>query len=238
MNRLGEFSADEANTKDITKGFIRILAFSAYATVCLFLPRKSWAWFEGWVFLAFFLAFLLSAFIPLARNPYLLKARLSSPYSSSQRTADKALFSVLSVLQLIWLLAVGSGPRFYLTWHPFDMALVALGAGLLTLSCLAIHFIVKHNPFLIPAVADQKDQFIVERGMYRWVRHPMYAIVIALSFGGSLLTRSEFGLLVSLLISCAFLLRLMLEEHYLLLRFPEYGAYMKRVRFRLLPPIL
>jgi protein-S-isoprenylcysteine O-methyltransferase Ste14 len=72
------------------------------------------------------------------------------------------------------------------------------------------------------------------KGMYRLVRHPMYAGYILSHAGYLLLAPSLRNLIVYLAVWSLLAARIFAEER-ILLRDPDYGPYANRVRFRLIP---
>jgi protein-S-isoprenylcysteine O-methyltransferase Ste14 len=92
--------------------------------------------------------------------------------------------------------------------------------------------------------ADQvtvyREQTLVRNGVFGVVRHPLYASLIWMFVGGSLLYRSAAALALTLAIFLpAMVVRARQEETLLAQRFPEYAAYrqqvgmlLPRVRFR------
>ncbi len=74
------------------------------------------------------------------------------------------------------------------------------------------------------------------KGMYRLVRHPMYAGYMLSHMGYLLLAPSLRNLLVYLCVWFLLALRIFAEER-ILLGDPDYGRYAHRVRFRLVPLI-
>lgn len=103
--------------------------------------------------------------------------------------------------------------------------------GILRTHCM--HVLGSH---FTSAVAVQPDQGVVERGAYRWVRHPSYTGGI-LTFVGLGLALANWLSLVVLLAGplVAYSYRAHVEEAYLLARLgPAYASYMHRTK-RFLP---
>jgi protein-S-isoprenylcysteine O-methyltransferase Ste14 len=76
----------------------------------------------------------------------------------------------------------------------------------------------------------------VEEGLYRFVRHPMYAGLILLAFGWALVSGSLITLFAALGLATWMDLKARREEAWLLDRYPRYAAYRARTR-RFLPGI-
>lgn len=77
---------------------------------------------------------------------------------------------------------------------------------------------------------------LIETGVYGWVRHPLYASLIASGLGWSLIWRSEAALVVTMMLTGWLLAKARLEERLMTARFPEYAGYARRVR-RFIPGV-
>lgn len=220
------------------KAICHVATYCGLSVASLFALSGDWNWMEGWAFVALLAGFMVSAFVPLAANPYLLKARVAPPFLPGQSASDKAIFGLLSALHLAWLAALGAH-KYLPGWdRPFDGALVTLGAGLFILAIIGIQRVVRDNPFLVPAVGYQPGQRIISNGIYSRVRHPMYSTMVAMSLGGAFLTSSMLGIAVTAMLALAFWRRAVLEERFLASSFPEYGEYMRRVKYRFFPMLI
>lgn len=84
----------------------------------------------------------------------------------------------------------------------------------------------------------KQDHELVERGPYRWVRHPIYTGLL-MAFLGTALALGEWrGLLGTAIVGASFWFKLRLEERWMREQFGQaYVAYMRRVR-ALIPGIL
>jgi protein-S-isoprenylcysteine O-methyltransferase Ste14 len=71
-------------------------------------------------------------------------------------------------------------------------------------------------------------------GMYRWVRHPLYAAYTILQIGYLISNRSVTNALL-LAIALGFQVLRLLNEERFLSRYPEYNEYKQRTPWRLLP---
>ncbi len=78
------------------------------------------------------------------------------------------------------------------------------------------------------------DGTLVRHGIYAWVRHPLYASVILLSFGWALLWGSPPALALAVVEALFLDAKARREERWLLEKYPDYADYRHRVR-RLVP---
>lgn len=86
------------------------------------------------------------------------------------------------------------------------------------------------TPFPRPSVRGE----IVERGSYRFVRHPIYSGGI-LFFTGFSLFFSPAALILTATLAAVWGLKSRVEERFLLTSYPGYAAYCARTRSRLIP---
>lgn len=70
----------------------------------------------------------------------------------------------------------------------------------------------------------------VDRGLYRWVRHPIYVGVIVAALGGSVYTASPLAGVLTLLLAIWLDLKARREEAWLRERYPTYAEYITRTR--------
>lgn len=83
---------------------------------------------------------------------------------------------------------------------------------------------------LTPLPHPTDDAVLVEHGIYRLVRHPIYGGIILGSFGWGLLTASVTALVLAAVVTVFFRLKSTREEAWLAQRFPRYPAYRERTR--------
>lgn len=120
------------------------------------------------------------------------------------------------------------------TWPLFALGLVLMAAGLL----IRQWAILVLGRFFTPDVRVHPGQTVIDRGPYRWVRHPSYAGMI-LVFAGIGLALTNWASLAVLTIvpAAALVARIYAEERALLAAMgEEYGRF-AATRARLLPGV-
>lgn len=131
---------------------------------------------------------------------------------------------------------VGWVPHFFLmrrpawpeslgVWHWVGSGIFAAGAGVY-LHCVR-HFARNHGT---PAPIDEPKK-LVHRGLYAWVRNPMYLGVLVIAAGEAVFWQRPVLGLYAVVLACAFhLFVVFYEEDNLRLRFgAEYSDYLNRV---------
>ncbi|PPD44609.1 MAG: hypothetical protein CTY15_06590 [Methylocystis sp.] len=78
---------------------------------------------------------------------------------------------------------------------------------------------------------------VVDKGPFRFVRHPMYSAYLHLCLVYAIITLSPVNFLLTAIFAAGLILRLRNEEE-LLLESPAYASFAERVRFRLFHPLL
>lgn len=125
--------------------------------------------------------------------------------------------------------SVGGGPA-GVAGSIAGIALLLAGAG------LAVRGTIDLRDALTPMPYPRDDASLVEDGIYRWVRHPIYGGLILGAVGWAVLWWSITGLLLAGGLAVFFRLKSAREEAWLVERFPGYPAYRRRThRFLPLP---
>ena len=127
------------------------------------------------------------------------------------------------------------GPVFRRQWATgvsvwAGLVLFGIGAWLGIAGVLALGR--NRTPYPRPVANAQ----IVRHGVYRWVRHPLYASLMFAGLGWSLLWRSWPALGATLALSVLLDRKARTEERWLSARFPEYTPYARTVG-RFLPGV-
>ena len=117
--------------------------------------------------------------------------------------------------------------------HPLQwLGLALLGGGVLVIFAGLVTLGRALTPFPHP----RNGARLVTRGVFRRVRHPVYAGVLVCAIGWALVWLSIAGVAYSALLAVFFDRKARREERWLRSRFPEYAAYARRVR-RFIPGI-
>ena len=86
----------------------------------------------------------------------------------------------------------------------------------------------KLNRNLTPFPTPKPGSQLVQTGLYRWVRHPIYTGIILLIFGFAAGVGSVHKLIIAVFLLILFYLKSTYEEKQLLRQYPNYADYGKR----------
>lgn len=147
---------------------------------------------------------------------------------------DKGGYWVLAQ-NLIMVCALGAAPICHgRSWH---WSLLATGAVLLIIgAAFGVAGVRALGRNLTPFPKPRADSQLVQSGVYRLVRHPLYSCLIFGTLGWALLWSSAATIAVAVLLAVVLDAKSRREERWLRGRYPEYESYAARVR-RLIPGV-
>jgi protein-S-isoprenylcysteine O-methyltransferase Ste14 len=224
---------EENKTKLATRALAWQLAIWLLTLLTLFLPAGTLTWPAGWTFFVTFFGFVLflSGWL-LLKSPSLLEERLII-LRSDQRGVDKVWLVTFYLLSLGWL-AIMPIDAVRLHWLAMSSWVTSIGMVLLLCSLCGIFLTLRENSYASPVIRVQEERghTVVSAGLYRYIRHPLYAAAFLFYTGVPLLLESWCGLALAPVFIELLVLRAVLEERVLLHALPGYDAYMKRVTRR------
>jgi protein-S-isoprenylcysteine O-methyltransferase Ste14 len=232
----------------IAEALIATLRGAALSAVLLLAPAAllgAWVWPAGIAFVAGCGAIDLAANLVLAVwRPAHFRVRQQGVVAARDRgqpLSDAVGSAVLLGVAVAWTAFIPLDV-FHLYLLPTPASWIAWSGGFaaalgFTLTRLAIW----ENRFATPNVQDQSaaGQQVVDTGVYRLVRHPIYLGYFLLIGGEGLWLGSVAAALIGMGVYFAATIgRIVVEERDLRARLPAYEAYARRVRGRLIPFVL
>jgi protein-S-isoprenylcysteine O-methyltransferase Ste14 len=202
------------------------------------LPTRNLSWWRAWVFLGVVLVGAAASTLSVRRaSRALLEERFKSPVQEGQPLADKIIV-ILLITAFVGVIAFIPLDvfRLHLMARP-NRFVSAAGLILFVAGWWVMTLALRANPFAAPVVKHQADrrQVAIDSGLYRLVRHPMYAGAIMLFVGMPLWLESYAATLLAGIPAGLLVLRIHIEERFLRRELPGYDVYARRVRYRLFP---
>lgn len=209
----------------------KYLAGLIMVMLLLFLPAGTLNYWNGWLFigLLFVPMFVLGAVL-LMKAPDLLKKRLQSKEKENAQK-DVIAGSLLMFLGGFILSALD----FRLGWTKVPTTVVIAAAVVLLVSYGLYAEVMRENAYLSRTIEIQKDQKVVDTGLYGVVRHPMYALTTLLFLSIPLVLGSYIGFLIFLIYPFLLVKRIKNEEEVLEAGLEGYKEYKKKVKYRMIP---
>ena len=197
----------------------------------LFLPAGTLDYPNAWLFLGLlFLPMLLLGTVMLIKSPALLEKRLNA--REGERT-QRGVVAVSGLLFVGGFLVAGLDRRF--GWSSVPLWVVILASAVLLVSYALYAEVMRENAYLSRTVEVQKNQRVVDTGLYGIVRHPMYAVTVWLFLSIPVVLGSWWALLCFLPYVAVIVVRIRNEERVLLEGLDGYAEYRVRVKYRLFP---
>lgn len=225
--------------KGIQRGIIFVVLFFVVVGAAFFIPYGGFDWWEAWLLLGLWACyFILMTTVTRKYNPGIVEERANSLSKFTQRW-DKLIIGLYQITSLgLYVIAgldVGrydwtGGLPSLLKWIAFIIVLVVYVLPYWAVLC---------NPFSSGVVRIQKERehYVVEKGPYRFIRHPMYLGTILYGVSFPFFLESLYALVPGVIVIMLFIIRTELEDRFLQENLPGYREYAQRVRARLIPGI-
>ena len=200
----------------------------------LFYPAGSFDYWQAWVFIATFTIATIVPSLYLARtNPAALQRRMHSGPLAEGRTVQKFIIIGL-VFGLVAMMASSAFDHRF-GWSSVPAVVCVIGDVLVVAGLTLGVLVVIQNSYAAATVRVEEGQKLASRGLYKLVRHPMYAGSLILMVGIPLALGSYWGLIVLILGLLVLVFRIRDEEKMLNQELAGYSEYAQRVRYRLMP---
>ena len=177
-----------------------------------------------------FVPMFFAGIVMMCKNPNLLKSRLNA----KEKQMEQGLVVKLSGLMFL-LGFVVAGLDFRFGWLPLPRAVSIGGAVAFLIAYLLYAEVLRENTYLSRTIEVQKDQKVIDTGLYGIVRHPMYSATVLLFLAMPLVLGSLFSFAIFLAYPFIIAKRIRHEEEFLERELPGYREYKGKVKYRLIP---
>lgn len=222
------------------KPLISLIGYIALVAAFLFVPARTIHWRAAWILLAVLFIVRGASTVRLWQvRRDLLVERTKPMIQRDQLAADRILL-IAFMAAYAALIAFASIDRWRLHLLPaLPTSLRVAGLLIFAGGWIVIHFALDANAFAVRVVRYQPDRghTVADGGLYRTIRHPMYAGIILVMIGFSLWLGSAAALIGVAVPTVIAAIRIVHEERMLRTMLEGYVAYTTRVRWRLLPRV-
>ena len=201
--------------------------------VLIFLPAGTLLFRNGWLLMEIlFIPMFLAGIVLMIRNPELLKKRLQADEKEPEQRQVILLSGLMFLVSFVL-----AGLNFRFRWIVIPRWTVLAAAAVFLLAYLMYGEVLRENIYLSRTVEVQENQKVVDTGLYGIVRHPMYTATVFLFLAMPLVLGSPLSFLIMLGYLPIIAKRIRNEEAVLKAGLEGYEAYMKRVKYRMIPLI-
>ncbi|MBR6991887.1 MAG: isoprenylcysteine carboxylmethyltransferase family protein [Bacteroidales bacterium] len=199
--------------------------------VLVFLPAGTLDYWQGWLFVGvLFVPMFVAGIVLMFRQPELLRKRLEAKEEEKEQKWVVALSGMLFIAMFV----VAGLNRRYMWWMLPNWA-VFVAAGLFLVGYLLYAEVLRENVWLSRTIEVQKNQKVVDTGLYGIVRHPMYAATLLLFLNMPLVLGSLWAFAIMLFYIPVMSKRIRNEEKVLEEGLEGYREYKQRVRYKVIP---
>jgi protein-S-isoprenylcysteine O-methyltransferase Ste14 len=223
-------------TKLNVKALTSLAALLLVTAGVIFAAAGTLRYWQGWVFLLMYLAASSAVtFDLMRRDPALLARRMSGGPWAEKEPSQRLIMAIISIGFIGLIVVPCLDHRF--GWSDMSPLVALSGDGLVVLGFAGVFRVFRENSFTWATIELASDQRVISSGPYAIVRHPLYAVTLAILIGIPIALGSWWGLLVLATILPALIWRLLDEERFLAMNLTGYREYQDKVRYRLLPRV-
>lgn len=217
--------------KLLINGAVKFVCGIILVGALLFLPAGTFDYINGWIFSAvLFVPIFILGVVLYIKAPELLEKRLNS---KEKEATQKGVVAFSALAFLAGFVIAGLDRRF--GWSEMPMAVVIVASVVFLLSYVLYAEVMRENAYLSRTIEVQKNQKVVDTGLYGIVRHPMYMATVIMFLSVPLILGSWLSLVVFLHYPVIIAVRIKNEEKVLEEGLEGYKEYKEKVKYRLIP---
>ena len=219
------------NIKLFFQGIIKLILGIVLVGLLLFAPANTFKYWHAWLFMGvLFIPMFIAGIILMIKNPELLKKRLNAKEKESEQ---KYVIALSGIMFIAGFLVAGFNYKY--EWLILPNAIVIVGTVLFILSYIMYAEVLRENTYLSRTIEVQKDQKVIDTGLYGIVRHPMYLATIVLFLSMPLILGSLYSFFIFLIYPIIISFRIKNEEEVLEKELKGYKEYKKKVKYKVIP---
>ena len=217
--------------KLFVQAIIKFLFGAVLVGALIFSGAGTFSFFNGWLLMgSLFIPMFLAGFVMMFKDPQLLEKRLDA----KEKIKEQDLVVKLSGLMFLAGFIV-AGLDFRFGWYPLPRYAVIIATAVFLLSYILYAEVLRENTYLSRTICVQKEQKVIDTGLYGIVRHPMYSATLLLFLSMPIMLGSIFSFFIFLAYPFIIAKRIKNEEDFLEKELSGYTEYMSKVKYRLIP---
>lgn len=217
-----------------------VIRMSLFA-VALMWPAGTWYWWEAWVIVALWTVYgvVMTPYL-LRHDPALLAERMKLvPLHKEQKSWDKKIMLLFFIAGIALYLVPGFDVVRYGWSEPLPLWMRIAAMLIHIPSFILLAWVMRENTYLAQVVKidTERDHKVISTGPYALVRHPMYTVIIVLSFAVPVALGSRYACLLAVFLTILLIIRTYPEDRTLHDELQGYAEYAMQTRYRLIPGI-
>ena len=224
---------DNMTIKLLIQALLKYIIGFLVVGILIFLPAGTISFWKGWLLIGvLFIPMFIIGVILMIGSPKLLEKRLNTKEKEEEQ---KEVVILSSIMFILGFTIAGLNAR--LNWQSLPTIVSYIAAFIFLIAYLFYMEVLRENEYLSRVIEVQKDQKIVDTGLYRIVRHPMYAATIFMFLMIPLVLGSLISFFIFLIYPFIIIKRIQNEEKILEKELKGYKEYQKKVKYKLIPYI-
>lgn len=219
------------NIKLFIEALLKFLLGLILVGLIIFIPANTIKYWNGWLLMGLlFIPMFIAGIVMIVKSPNLLRSRLDAKEKESEQRLVVALSGVMFLVGFIM-----AGLNYRFNWIQLPNGIVIFASVIFLLSYILYGEVLRENVFLSRTIEVQKEQKVIDTGLYGIVRHPMYLITLFLFLSMPLILGSLISFLIFLVYPFIIVKRINNEEKVLEKELTGYTEYKKKVKYKLIP---
>ena len=213
------------------QALIKFILGIIIVSTLIFIPAGTLKYYNGWLLIALlFIPMFIAGIILLLKKPELLKKRLNVKEQDQQQKKVVFYSAIMFILGFI-----SAGLNYKYEWIKMPNIIIIISSILFIISYILYAEVLRENIYLSRTIEVQKNQKVIDKGLYGIVRHPMYSVTIILFITMPLILDSLISFIIFLIYPLIIIKRIKNEEKLLEQELKGYKEYKKKVKYRLIP---
>ena len=213
------------------QAIIKYLLGVIIVSLLLFVPAGTISYWNAWFFMELlFIPMFIAGIFLMIKNPKLLEKRLNAKEKLNEQKNIILTSGIMFTLGFII-----AGLNYYFNWILLPNVVVIISSILFIISYILYGEVLRENTYLSRTIEVQENQKVVDKGLYKIVRHPMYSVTIILFLTIPLILNSIISFIIFLIYPILIIKRIKNEEEFLEKELKGYKEYKKKVKYKIIP---
>ncbi len=219
--------------KLIINAIIKFILGILLVGLLIFIPAGTIKYPNAWLFISLlFIPMFIFGIYLYIKKPKLLERRLNN----KEKQNTQKIVILISALMFISSFIISS-LDYKNKWSNIPLWVIILASIVLLIGYYLYIKVMIQNEYLLRTIEVEKEQKLIDTGLYGIVRHPMYFATLLIFLSMPLILGSLYGFYIMLIFPVILIIRIKNEEKVLLKELPGYSKYKFKVKYKLIPYI-
>lgn len=219
------------NIKLFLQAIIKFLLGVLIIGILLFIPAGTIEYRNAWLFMGLlFIPMFIVGIIMMIKNPDLLRKRLNAKENEKTQKIVIVISGIMFILGFVC-----AGLNFRYSWITLPNIVIIISSIVFGIAYILYGEVLRENAYLSRTIEVQENQKVIDTGLYRIVRHPMYAVTLLLFLSIPLILGSIISFFIFLIDPIIIAKRIKNEEEVLEKNLKGYKEYKNKVKYKMIP---